>query len=56
MVNQEDPNRTKGEIIGVGKPKSEDSIEFSPQAIKALTVIAKELLKSGSDCGRTLWI
>jgi ribosomal RNA small subunit methyltransferase I len=26
-----------------GKPKSEDSDEFAPQAIKALTLIAKEL-------------
>ena len=41
----EDPNRTKGEmvLIGEGKPKSEDSDEFAPQAIKALTLIAKEL-------------
>ena len=40
-----DPNRTKGEIVLIveGKPKSEDSEEFSPQAIKALTLIAKEL-------------
>ena len=44
-------------LIVEGKPKSEDSDEFSPQAIKALTLIAKELpLKSGSDCGRTLWL
>ena len=55
----EDPNRTKGEMVLIveGKPKSEDSDEFSPQAIKALTLIAKELpLKSGSDCGRTSWL
>ncbi|MDU5698305.1 MAG: 16S rRNA (cytidine(1402)-2'-O)-methyltransferase [Haemophilus parainfluenzae] len=41
----EDPNRTKGEMVLIveGKPKSEDSDEFSPQAIKALTLIAKEL-------------
>ncbi|MDU5841418.1 MAG: 16S rRNA (cytidine(1402)-2'-O)-methyltransferase [Haemophilus parainfluenzae] len=41
----EDPNRTKGEMVLIveGKPKSEDSDEFAPQAIKALTLIAKEL-------------
>ncbi len=41
----EEPNRTKGEMVLIveGKPKSEDSEEFSPQAIKALTLIAKEL-------------
>ena len=41
----EDPNRTKGEMVLIveGKPKSEDTEEFSPQAIKALTLIAKEL-------------
>ena len=41
----EDPNRTKGEMVLIleGKPKLEDSEEFSPQAIKALTLIAKEL-------------
>ena len=47
----EDPNRTKGEMVLIveGKPKSEDSEEFSPQAIKALTLIAKELpLKKAS--------
>ena len=30
-------------LILEGKPKLEDSEEFSPQAIKALTLIAKEL-------------
>ena len=47
----EDPNRTKGEMVLIveGKPKSEDTEEFSPQAIKALTLIAKELpLKKAS--------
>ena len=41
----EDPNRTKGEMVLIveGKPKSEDTEEFSPQVIKALTLIAKEL-------------
>ena len=41
----EDPNRTKGEMVLIveGKPKSEDNEEFAPQAIKALTLIAKEL-------------
>ena len=41
----EDPNRSKGEMVLIveGKPKSEDSDEFAPQAIKALTLIAKEL-------------
>lgn len=41
----EDPNRTKGEMVLIveGKPKSEDSDEFAPQAIKALTLIAQEL-------------
>ena len=41
----EDPNRTKGEMVLIveGQPKSEDSDEFAPQAIKALTLIAKEL-------------
>ena len=56
----EDPNRTKGEMVLIveGKPKSEDTEEFSPQAIKALTLIAKELpLKKGcGDCGRTLMV
>ena len=56
----EDPNRTKGEMVLIveGKPKSEDSDEFAPQAIKALTLIAKELpfKKSRGDCGRTLWL
>ena len=33
----EDPNRTKGEMVLIveGKPKSEDTEEFSPQAIKS---------------------
>ena len=41
----EDPNRTKGEMVLIveGKPKSEGTEEFSPQAIKALTLIANEL-------------
>ncbi|SEQ33840.1 16S rRNA (cytidine(1402)-2'-O)-methyltransferase [Basfia succiniciproducens] len=41
----EDPNRTKGEMVLVieGKAKSDDAEEISPQAIKALTLLAKEL-------------
>lgn len=41
----EDPNRTKGEMVLVieGKAKSDDAEEISPQAIKALALIAKEL-------------
>ncbi len=40
----EDPNRTKGEMVLIveGKPKTEDA-EFSPQAVKALRLIAREL-------------
>ncbi|PVX40456.1 16S rRNA (cytidine1402-2'-O)-methyltransferase [Pasteurella langaaensis DSM 22999] len=40
----EDPNRTKGEMVLIieGKPKAENE-EFSPQAVQALTLIAKEL-------------
>lgn len=41
----EDPNRTKGEMVLIveGQAKQENEAEFSPQAIKALTLIAKEL-------------
>ncbi|AAU37894.1 16S rRNA (cytidine(1402)-2'-O)-methyltransferase [[Mannheimia] succiniciproducens] len=41
----EDPNRTKGEMVLVieGKAKSDDAEEISPQAIKALALLAKEL-------------
>ncbi|WP_040976469.1 16S rRNA (cytidine(1402)-2'-O)-methyltransferase [Necropsobacter massiliensis] len=40
----EDPNRTKGEMVLIveGKPKVSDA-EFSPQAVKALRLIAREL-------------
>lgn len=40
----EDPNRTKGEMVLIIEGKSaEPSAEFSPQAIKALQLIAQEL-------------
>ncbi|AXP54694.1 16S rRNA (cytidine(1402)-2'-O)-methyltransferase [Haemophilus influenzae] len=41
----EDPNRTKGEIVLIveGKPKSDNNDEISPQAVKALELIAEEL-------------
>lgn len=41
----EDPNRTKGEMVLIveGQDKQENEVEFSPQAIKALTLIAQEL-------------
>ena len=41
----DDPNRTKGEMVLIveGKPKSNNEEEISPQAIKALTLISKEL-------------
>ncbi|WP_112080686.1 16S rRNA (cytidine(1402)-2'-O)-methyltransferase [Haemophilus influenzae] len=41
----EDPNRTKGEMVLIveGKPKSDNNDEISPQAIKALELIAEEL-------------
>lgn len=40
----EDPNRTKGEMVLIIEGKSaESSAEFSPQAIKALQLIAQEL-------------
>ncbi len=41
----DDPNRTKGEIVLIveGKPKSNNEEEISPQAIKALILISKEL-------------
>lgn len=41
----EDPNRTKGEMVLIieGKPKTEENDSINPQAIKALTLIAKEL-------------
>ncbi|OOF66263.1 16S rRNA (cytidine(1402)-2'-O)-methyltransferase [Rodentibacter sp. Ppn85] len=41
----ESPNRTKGEMVLIveGKPKQENEAELSPQAIKALTLIAQEL-------------
>ncbi|OOF81300.1 16S rRNA (cytidine(1402)-2'-O)-methyltransferase [Rodentibacter caecimuris] len=41
----ESPNRTKGEMVLIveGKPKQENKGEFSPQAIKALSLIAQEL-------------
>ncbi|MCX2961437.1 16S rRNA (cytidine(1402)-2'-O)-methyltransferase [Rodentibacter caecimuris] len=41
----EDSNRTKGEMVLIveGKPKQENKGEFSPQAIKALSLIAQEL-------------
>ncbi|HHF4812485.1 TPA: 16S rRNA (cytidine(1402)-2'-O)-methyltransferase [Haemophilus influenzae] len=41
----EDPNRTKGEmaLIVEGKPKSDNNDEISPQAVKALELIAEEL-------------
>lgn len=40
----EDPNRTKGEMVLIveGKPKTQETV-FSAQAIKALTLIAREL-------------
>ncbi|WP_105887418.1 16S rRNA (cytidine(1402)-2'-O)-methyltransferase [Haemophilus influenzae] len=42
----EDPNRTKGEMVLIveGKPKSDNNDEISPQAVKALELIAEELL------------
>ncbi|OOF44132.1 16S rRNA (cytidine(1402)-2'-O)-methyltransferase [Rodentibacter rarus] len=41
----EDPNRTKGEMVLIveGKTKQESEAEFSPLAIKALTLMAQEL-------------
>lgn len=41
----EDPNRTKGEMVLIveGKPKSDNNDEISPQAVKALELIAGEL-------------
>ena len=41
----EDPNRTKGEMVLIveGKPKSDNNDEISPQAVKALELIAAEL-------------
>ncbi|AOF54116.1 16S rRNA (cytidine(1402)-2'-O)-methyltransferase [Rodentibacter caecimuris] len=41
----ESPNRTKGEMVLIveGKPKQENKGEFSPQAIKALSLITQEL-------------
>lgn len=41
----DDPNRTKGEMVVIveGKPKSDEAEEFSPQAVKALELIAKAL-------------
>ena len=45
-------------LIVEGKPKSEDSDEFAPQAIKALTLIAKELplKKAAAIVAETLWL
>ena len=41
----EDPNRTKGEIVLIveARPKSDYNDEISPQAVKALELIAEEL-------------
>lgn len=41
----EDLNRTKGEMVLIveGKPKSDNNNEISPQAVKALELIAEEL-------------
>ncbi|WP_118793787.1 16S rRNA (cytidine(1402)-2'-O)-methyltransferase [Haemophilus haemolyticus] len=41
----EDPNRTKGEMVLIveGKLKSDNNDEISPQAVKALELIAEEL-------------
>ena len=41
----EEPNRTKGEMVLIveGKPKSDNNDEISPQAVKALELIAQEL-------------
>lgn len=41
----EAPNRTKGEMVLIieGKPKTEENDSINPQAVKALTLIAKEL-------------
>ena len=41
----EDPNGTKGEMVLIveGKPKSDNNDEISPQAVKALELIAEEL-------------
>ena len=41
----EDLNRTKGEMVLIveGKPKSDNNDEISPQAVKALELIAEEL-------------
>lgn len=41
----EDPNRTKGEMVLIveGKPKSDNNDAISPQAVKALELIAEEL-------------
>ena len=41
----EDANRTKGEMVLIveGKPKSDNNDEISPQAMKALELIAEEL-------------
>ena len=42
---QQDPNRTKGEMVLIveGTPESSDSEAFSPQAIQALSLLVKEL-------------
>ncbi|RDE67671.1 16S rRNA (cytidine(1402)-2'-O)-methyltransferase [Aggregatibacter segnis] len=42
---QEDPNRTKGEMVLIveGKTQMENSDEISPQAVKALELISQEL-------------
>ena len=41
----EEPNRTKGEMVLIveGKPKSDNNDKISPQAVKALELIAEEL-------------
>jgi hypothetical protein len=41
----EDPSRTKGEMVLIveGKPKSDNNDEISPQAVKALELVAEEL-------------
>ena len=42
---QEDPNRTKGEMVLIveGKTQEENNDEISPQAVKALELISQEL-------------
>jgi len=42
---QEDPNRTKGEMVVIveGKTQEENNDEISPQAVKALELISQEL-------------